>query len=134
MLSNEVKNTWEEVKNGTKFIIVSNNNEHNYPMNVDLIVNNPLVGTRAGRRHSMGWVTGDSRYNNLEVRDCRFYNSVTIEGLYDRLKAIHIIYMTEATEIKRKLELCIKYNLDEYKEDVINKLIKAENKVKKGTI
>ena len=100
------------LKKGQKFMVVANNNSHNYPMDTVLTL------SRDGRK-----TTGMSNCavevpdgNNLMASDCVLLD-MSLESMKLELVNIGKKYKAESDELKSRIDFCEKNGLDTFDED-----------------
>lgn len=105
----KILKTWEGLKKGQKFVVISNSNGHNYPIGKTLIMKKPGVVSTQMTDIAEG-ISG----NTIEVRDVR----LTAESLSDLHE--HIVEVQEELDkTMSKIKLCNDLGLTEYDDNVI---------------
>lgn len=100
------------LKKGQKFMVVENNNDHNYPMNTVLTLN--MNGTKATSMSNCAVEVPDG--NNLMAKDCILVE-MSLEMMKSELADMSERYKTESDELKSKIDFCEKNGLDTFDED-----------------
>lgn len=100
------------LKKGQKFMVVTNSNSHNYPMNTVLTLN--MNGTKATSMSNCAVEVPDG--NNLMAKDCILVE-MSLEMMKSELADMSERYKTESDELKSKIDFCEKNGLDTFDED-----------------
>ena len=122
--------SWKDVPNGTKFIVVKNSNEHDYPMHTVLIKDKDTDDVIEGMVIT--------NHNYLSIKDVKFA-SCTLVDMQEEKRHLTNEYTKAIKELDMKIEFCEKNGLEEYDEkyavvakmlDTLEKPMTKKEKVK----